>query len=142
MHRADQTIVVGDPRPGNCFAACVASALDLDLEDVPHFIEWGVAFGDSEDSGTAWWVMFVGYLFGRGFHVVEVPSIDSAEAELVFAHGMSPRGVMHQVLYLDGELWHDPHPSRAGVLSVEPHPFVIRPLPAGGHDHDPTAVIP
>lgn len=147
--RVTQTIVAGDPRPGNCFAACVATALQRPLAQVPHFVEWGISLGDaagpsSDDehaasSGAAWWAMFLGYLFANGLHVVQLDDLHDAEpGELVFVHGLSPRGVTHQVLYLDGQLWHDPHPSRDGLLSITPSPFVLRPVPAGGHDHGPT----
>ena len=50
----DQTIFVGDPqRPGNCVAACVATLLDLPLDRVPHFIEFGIAYGDSQEVESA-----------------------------------------------------------------------------------------
>ncbi|MGN8718357.1 hypothetical protein ACTNEU_09100 [Ellagibacter isourolithinifaciens] len=51
--------------------------------------------------------------------------------------GDAPTRTHHQVLYRDGQLWHDPHPSRDGLLAVE-EAFVLRPPPAAGHDHDPT----
>jgi len=82
--------------------------------------------------------MFLGYVAGCGFWPTNIDSLDAAEPdELVFVSGPSPRGVPHQVLYRNGELWHDPHPSRAGLLSVNENDlFVLRPSPP--HDHDPT----
>ena len=33
--------------------------------------------------------------------------------------GESPRGVLHEVVYLDGKMIHDPHPSNAGITTVK-----------------------
>lgn len=32
---------INDPRHGDCYKCCIAAILDLDYEDVPHFIEMG-----------------------------------------------------------------------------------------------------
>lgn len=42
--------------------------------------------------------------------------------------GYSPRGVMHICIYKDGQLWHDPHPSRDGLMD-ERHFEYFEPLP-------------
>lgn len=114
-----------DGRLGNCLPACVATFLDIDLEQVPHFIEWGAALttGDHlawESDHRCWIAMLMGFAFARGFAIEVLGGLDDAEpGEVVFVAGMSTRGVMHQVLYRDGSLWWDPHPSREGVLSIE-----------------------
>jgi len=138
----DQTIFFDDPqRPGNCVAACVATLLGLPLDRVPHFIEFGIAYGDAEDSesvstGNNWWSMMLGFLAGHDLWVVELDLVTDAEVdEPVLVAGMSPRGVVHQVLYRSGRLWHDPHPSRAGILDIR-EVLAVRPLP--GFDHEPT----
>lgn len=138
----DQTIFVGDEkRKGNCVAACIATLTDLPLDRVPHFVEFGIAYGDSDDvhvvsSGNHWWAMLLGFLAARGYWVVELDGLSDADPDdYLLVAGKSPRGVMHQVIYRGGQLWHDPHPSRAGVLNVE-EVLAIRPLP--GFDHTPT----
>lgn len=139
--RIDQTILADDPkRKGNCVAACVASILGVPLAEVPHFIEFGIAYGDSEDvkvsHGNNWWAMMLGFLAGRGLWVVELETVTDADTdEFVLVAGMSPRGVVHQVIYRGGRLWHDPHPSRAGVLDVR-EVLAVRAL--SGFDHSPT----
>ncbi|MGN8835322.1 hypothetical protein, partial [Allisonella histaminiformans] len=141
----DQTVLHTDPRrPGNCFAACVATALGRPLRDVPHFVEWGQMMhngklrDDDDPDRKLFWSMFLGYCAGARVWPVDLDSVEDAlDGELVFAAGPSPRGTHHQVLYRDGQLWHDPHPSRDGLLAVE-EAFVLRPPPAAGHDHDPT----
>jgi hypothetical protein len=142
--RVDQTILAGDPkRKGNCVAACVATLLGIPLTEVPHFIEFGIAYGDSEDvhdvsAGNNWWAMLLGFMAAKGWWPVELDSVTSGEVgETLFVAGKSPRGVSHQVLYREGRLWHDPHPSRDGILTVD-EVIAWRPLP--GFDHEPTSV--
>lgn len=111
-----QTIFYDHPtRKGNCLAAAVAAYFDLPLEAVPHFIEL-----DDDEQGERWWYALVGFMAARGLACHRLDSLDEVEpGEVAFVAGPSPRGVMHQVLYRDGELWHDPHPSDDGVLGVQ-----------------------
>lgn len=140
--KIDQTILAGDPkRPGNCVAACVATLVGVPLDQVPHFIEFGIVYGDSEDvgavsTGNNWWAMLLGYLAAKGYWPVELEALTDAETdEFLLVAGMSPRGLLHQVIYRGDRLWHDPHPSRDGVLDVR-EVLAVRPLP--GFDHAPT----
>lgn len=50
---------------------------------------------------------------------------------IVVAGGPGPRGCDHAVLYRDGSMLHDPHPSRAGLLSVEDVTILIPIDPMG-----------
>lgn len=129
--RVDQTILAGDPeRQGNCLSACVATFLGRPLDQVPHFAEY------APDRKDAWWDCLIGYMAGHGYWPIDLPTInDGVPGEQLFVMGMSPRGVCHQVLYIDGELWHDPHPSRAGITDVR-EVIAWRPM---RHDHTPTA---
>lgn len=144
FHPVDQTILHDDAlRPGNCFAAAVASALGRPLRAVPHFVEWGQHLHsgkpkDPENPDTAAWLaMFLGYVSALGLWPEWRDSLEDAEAgEIVFVAGKSPRGVFHQVLYRDGELLHDPHPSKAGLLDQSEW-FVLR--HSLDHDHTPTS---
>lgn len=135
--RVDQTILAGDPkRQGNCVSACVATYLGVPLATVPHFVEYDGATVDGTPGGTGWWWLLIGYMAGRrGLWPVELDDVDDGRpGELLFAAGPSERGVLHQVLYRDGVLWHDPHPSRAGLLKVTE---VLAWRPAL-HDHEPS----
>ena len=132
MMKIDQTITVDDPtRQGNCLSACVASLLHLRLDQVPHFAEY------EPDTPNAWWALLVGFMAGRGLAPTELDDPGDAEpGEVVFVAGPSPRGPFwHQVLYRDGVLWHDPHPSRDGLVAVT-EVLAWRPV---RFDHEPTA---
>lgn len=130
--KVDQTILASDPkRKGNCVSACVATFLGRPLDQVPHFVEI------SPDTTVGW--LLVGYMAGHGYWPHQLASPQDADpGEIVFVAGMSERGVLHQVLYRDGVLWHDPHPSRAGVLDVR-EVLAWRPV---RHDHTPTGETP
>lgn len=90
--------------PGNCLQAAVASLLDLDLDDIPHFI-----------THDDWLQYLVDWGRWRGYLVVARPPATVAAG---IAYGPSPRGVQHAVVWLDGAIAWDPHPSRDGLLSV------------------------
>ena len=127
----DQTILAADPtRQGNCLAACVATFLGIPLEEVPHFAEY-----QPDDEPHAWWHLLIGFMAGHGLWPVELADPGDAEpGEVVFAAGPAARGVFHQVLYRDGVLFHDPHPSKAGLVAVS-EVEAWRPI---RHDHTPT----
>lgn len=90
--------------PGNCLQAAVASLLDLDLDDVPHFIEH-----------TGWLQYLADWARDRGYLIIARPP---ESVRMGIAYGPSPRGVQHAVVWLDGRVAFDPHPSRAGLLSI------------------------
>lgn len=99
---------------GNCFAAVLASMLDLPLWMVPPFEE---GFGRSEwyeDRANEWLSrVFALKMVKLEGHPVEVLP------KFYVASGKSARGVSHAVIYSNGELAHDPHPSDSGIESVE-----------------------
>lgn len=106
---------------GDCVASCIASILEIPLEQIParHFCHC--------TDGTQ--TMAVNnYLkqFGLGF--VRVPVRDGSDwSHLEFLlHGVyhtmggpGPRGCGHEVVGKGMEMVHDPHPSKLGILEVE-----------------------
>ena len=151
----DQTIFADDPkRKGNCVAACVATYLGIPLARVPHFIEDGIAWGDAVDAddlsagsfpggsvsqGNHWWAEWMGFMHGYGLYPCRLESVaDALPEEVVFVSGPGSRGVGHQVLYRDGVLWHDPHPSRDGLLEITE---VLAFRHHTGFDHSPAVNI-
>lgn len=112
---------------GNCFAACVATLFGFDVDLVPNFC----AAGD-----VAWWDDLVAWSIRLGFTPMCVRIADWPEADRkawwklfhgmpVIAGGPGPRGHLHAVIYRDGALEWDPHPSDAGLLGVEDVIFFI-----------------
>lgn len=102
-----QSIPHGDPsgRPGNCLQAAVASLLDLDLDEVPHFIEY-----------DDWEERLVDFCMAHGYRPLMRPP--TTHVPYGIAWGPSERGVRHAVVWVDGAMAWDPHPTRAGLLKV------------------------
>lgn len=110
LRQVTQTIFAGDPsgRYGNCFQAAIASILELDLEQVPHFAE-------ARD-----WVSYVNaWAALNGWSVRRYFRTDLEGVDLAVADGPGPRGYHHAVAVKDGQIAWDPHPSRAGLLAIE-----------------------
>lgn len=114
MKPVDQTLFA--PGIGNCFSACVASVLEVPLDEVPNFCE-----GQAAD----WYDRFMAWLRPRGFYAITC-KIGGRPGEpdggwypegIHIAGGKSPRyDCLHAVVARGSDVVHDPHPSRAGVL--------------------------
>lgn len=98
---------------GNCFAACLASILEIPLWMVPPFDQM---FGRSDHAirRNEWLGRMFGLRLERtgGHEPGKMP-------EFYIANGPSPRGVAHSTIYSGGRLVHDPHFSGAGIAEVE-----------------------
>ncbi len=108
MTPVDQT-TFGHPG-GNCFSACIASVLELELDDVPYFM-------DVED----WFDKFTKWLKPRGFFPMMFNAKDNPgwwPDGWAIAGGQSPRGSHSVVTYRD-KIKHDPHPSRDRIAKIE-----------------------
>lgn len=110
MKPVDQTRF-GMPE-GNCFAACVATIFELPIEAVPHFM----------DRGDAWYPAFRAWAMENlGHEPVCFPcredSLRTLDAPCIVS-GPASRGFDHATVWQRGQLVHDPHPSRAGLLEV------------------------
>ena len=113
LHDPDKGVV------GNCFAACLASLLEISLEDVPHFVE---------TSPDAWQKDLNQWLAARGLAFVDVWCPNPTNFQwyvteqlghvgFYILSGPSPRhkDVDHAVIAKGGEIVFDPHPSKAGI---------------------------
>jgi hypothetical protein len=96
-------------REGNCLAACLASAFDLSLQNVPEF------------EGEYWMTDLEVWLELMGFRLVHQSS--ERTDQLGVAIGDGPRRLRHAVLWKAGQMLHDPHPDNTG-LSQRPDLFL------------------
>lgn len=94
---------------GNCTEAALASLFGLKLEDVPS-MQGLVA--------SEYWDALKAFVRSRGY-VLNMQDPSHRPAGLYLADGPSDRGCGHFVVMRDGEMVHDPHPSRAGLRKVE-----------------------
>lgn len=106
MKPVDQT-KFGKPE-GNCFAACLASILEVDLDTIPDF-GWDDNWRDRVDS----------YLAEFGFQMIDILIGLGAFKPLGYhiINGGSPRGDFdHSIVGYRGEPVHDPHPEGNCIL--------------------------
>ena len=95
---------------GNCFSACVASLLELPIERVPYFM------GDFPADFDRW--LAARGLFQAVYRPKNLEQFVPREALLIIG-GMSARGPHAVVGNGALEVLHDPHPSRAGLVTIE-----------------------
>lgn len=107
---------------GNCLTAAVASILELSLSEVPNFHE----------SEEGFWFGFAKFLRERGFVFIEFHHNDPQLDCYYLAHGKSPR-TDHSVVMRAGKLAHDPHPSRAGLVSEPQLVTILVPIDPSCH---------
>lgn len=113
-----------DGLPGNCIQAAVASLLDLELDQVPHFavyVDWFAAMRRwARDRGGdfTYFPMPVPEQYCAAWE--SVASWGREHQAFVILSGPSPRGPFWHVVVgnVDLEVVHDPHPSRAGLSEV------------------------
>ena len=131
----DQTVLrlPTDPSgpPGNCFAACIASILEIPIDQIPQpnsddVENWG------RDGG--YWERLAKWLRSIGWHLLDCaqpwPWSTAMEADYEgcywIASGPGPRGSKHSVVCCGWQIAHDPHPSRAGLMEIDGKPQVER----------------
>lgn len=123
-----------DGTPGDCLRASVATVLRLPYDDVPHFAMFR----------RTWWetMRLHAQRFGLDWAcVVDLSTTKIPPGESVIACGPSPRGPFWHAVVADrtGRVIHDPHPSRAGLASVEEFLVLVAPY---AHLRRPLELLP
>lgn len=115
---------------GNCFSACVASILELPIDDVPFF-----------GADELWWTRFSEWLEARNLYAVCLKHrAGRAPVGYHILSGKSPRGeFLHSVVAKGDDIVHDPHPSRANILD-RTDCIIIVPMDVGDHKRELTAL--
>lgn len=110
-----QTILHGQfpNKEGNCTQAVIATILGLPLEEVPDFNN----IHHTKPHSGWFWNHLRTFCLSKGYHFQHM-SGERSYPGLYLAAGPSLRGVNHLVVMQNGTLFHDPHPSRAGIERV------------------------
>lgn len=108
------------PPDGNCMQACIASVLELDLDDVPNFV----------DAQSGWWEQLTEWLGKRGltpWHFSWGPDWRPEPGMWHLIDGPSPRGeYLHVVVGRGGDVVHDPYPGWTGpTFAGAPRGFYV-----------------
>ena len=114
MLKAEMEFLKEGGHVGDCVRACTASIIGADRADVPHFVR--------EHQGD-WRHPWEDWLDDRGFVVVEAdPRIRPECDYLACGPTVRPGGdhpAAHMVVMNGISVAHDPHPSRAGIVTVD-----------------------
>lgn len=96
-----QTVFGAD---GNCMQACIASLLELSLDEVPQFPVHGQ------------FLALERWLMPQSIRPVAFP-VGKVRVHNVYyiGAGISPRGLRHAVVCKDSIIVHDPHPDNSGL---------------------------
>ena len=100
---------------GNCLITTYASYLDLLVDECPQF----QLFYDVKHPYGFWDIIVQEWLQTQGYvrkFCFNDPFIENGFDDYYFSYGLSPRGLDHQVIYKEGKLFHDPHPSSGGII--------------------------
>lgn len=108
----DQTAFPDVDGYGNCTQAAIATLLGLPLAAVPDFNR---PFAGQKGARALMLAEVQVWLAERGWAFVDVDF--PQPGGLYLADGVSPRGGRHMVVYRGDGIAHDPHPSRAGLVS-------------------------
>lgn len=128
MTPVDQTIVssLDGTIHGNCFPACLASLLDCSLEEVPPLQDMGEKYIQPfwDFLNQRGYDFDGSYVFNeaRGRNWMHLNSVSQGIDRYFIVGGKSHRPHVtrgHACIMRDGNIVHDPHPSRAGILVVE-----------------------
>ena len=109
---------------GNCYAACLASILELPLKGVPNFCAAKDAWPDNAHQ----WLLDC-----FGFSVITILYNDFAKNyykdTYAILGGQSPRGQSrnegHACVWINGRIIHDPHPSKDGLIEPDEITFIL-----------------
>lgn len=116
---------------GNCWAAAIASILEVPITEVPNFETW-FHFKNLYNDLTEVWLNSKGWTLDtddrfKCFHY-ELCQNWPPERVVVYREllkdlyylvsGKSPRGINHVTIWRNGIMVHDPHPSGDGILEL------------------------
>lgn len=108
-----------DSKRGNCWAACIASILELSLSDVPNFMDYEDFNEKCDDFLNKYGLYLIAFsvkdskVIPQGYHIIV---------------GNSPRyDCLHAVVGHNGKLVHDPFPGGGGLkTTLHYEMFIIR----------------
>ncbi len=99
-------------RPDNCFPACIASILEMEVDDI-------IQIQEHYDESN-WYEILQQWLNKMGYMYRMLTESDNILDRYIIVIGLSPRNTdsksTHAVVYFNGDIIHDPHPDNTGIL--------------------------
>lgn len=107
-----QTKYLPEHGKGNCMQAAVASFLNYDLTEVPDFVN------DTSNAKEAYGLFFK-FFQDIGLGLLRLDPHRYAPKCIYFVIGTTHRNTTHMCLFEEGNLLHDPHPDKSGLVSQD-----------------------
>ena len=109
---------------GNCFPACIASILEIDIDQVPNI---------HEGKGV-WYQKYKQWLNKYDLDFVALSGWDEQSKDhcpqvYAIVGGISPRGLLHSTVYFGLDMVHDPHPDGGGVKDITEWIYIVAKFP-------------
>lgn len=107
---------------GNCFSTVIACLMDLNSsEDVIQIQEYYKNIKEEEDN--KWVDILMDWLDKKGYewHGLKGHLYDGS---YYLVNGETIRGAIHICIYLNGNLYHDPHPSNTGLTKIISYEYI------------------
>lgn len=135
MKPVEQTITKHDPENGqygDCFRACIASVLHLNIEEVPHFADKTETFKEAmvpcQEFLSRYNLSIISYMFkaDSAEEIIDLQkqaSCWSVSPLTYIIGGISPRGHSHVVVANTAGDFHDPHPESRGSAEIQLSPY-------------------
>ena len=121
-----QTLLVKEHGQGNCYQTTIACLLDAEPYQIPNIEVW---FDVIDENHNNYWDYLLGKFLKQKYQVREVASLDlwqfhTGKSDFpeqfrdieYMVSDLSPRGIQHVVIYKNGEMIHDCHPDRNGII--------------------------
>lgn len=119
---------------GNCGEACIASILEISLSDVPQLHD-----SDNPQDGNIYCKNLRSFLDQFGLSFIDLAMSEGHDPKdffkdcWVIATGLSPRATEkwhnHAVVWRNGKIIHDPHPSGDGLVDIDTYGVFIEKNP-------------
>lgn len=110
--------------------ACIASILEVTIDQIPEFMKDGF---DAYEDNLSKWLKDMPFTLLEIRFIGEEGKINYIENGFTIITGESPRdsNYNHAVVCWNGEIVHDPHPSRDGIVgNIKSHTVFVLKDPA------------
>lgn len=110
---------------GNCMSAVIATMLQIELNEVPYFID-GLDSNNGktkEENAIVFWDRIEDFLESKGLEIshynYDADWLRENPDCYFLVSGVSPRGRHHVAIYKGDKPFHDPHPDNTFVIPSE-----------------------
>lgn len=111
MKKLIQTRLHNPPEQfGNCYPTAIACFMDLDSPEDAFQVQ------ELYNTGVDYMTPFKEWINSQGWSLSKIDG-HLMDGRLYLVSGYTERNTYHICIYQSGELWHDPHPSQAGLLN-------------------------